>query len=562
MLTPEQAIENLIGQYRRVKIERDVRMTRVEQMRKYTFPHKSFLTQVMTPGSNAWSAIFDNMGQVAARDFAANLYTHTTPSDQTWFILTPPAAEPDLAGDRSYAQNLAAMTEHLHRAQAQTESHWATEIHSAFEDLADGTCCVEVVKESQEKAAPFVVTTLGMNEYAFLSDAAGRPHTVFNEANLTAYEAAERWGLEKLPTDLQESLKDARDKAYVDTQAYLNVMRPNKEWDARSISSRRFRYENLWIDLKTKKVLQRGGLRRLRRIVARFNVGRGLPWGFGPTDAAYGVIRGLDKAMEIWLKYGAMKMNPPSIWPDDGAYWPQDAAPGSVIVGRMGATDKGVPSFLEIQGDHRIGEFLVNYLAAAISRAYLADIFQVLQPSRSGEQPKAVQVAAALQKSYDSLVPPLARMKQELISPLILIQLELLTERELGVDGWMYGGQTLPDFKYDLQMISPLFLAMQYAQLQRLGDAFTILSPWGEVDASIWDNWTLDEISHVVQETLGIPNRLRRSASGLRDLRRARAELVARQQALEQAKLAAEATNKLSKGAEPNSPMGMAMEAA
>ncbi len=552
-LTQEQALKNLVATYQRLKADRAGRLNRVETMRKYTFPHKSYLSTPLTGGDNPYSCLYDGTGQLAASEFAANLFTHTTPSDQNWFLLTPPAAEPELANDRGYAEMLAARTERLHVAQRQT--NWATEIHSAFEDLADGTCCLEIAKDPDRRSGKaFVLSTRPMNEYAFLTDAAGRPHTVFTEYGFSAYEAAKRFGLAKLPDALQQALGKLEGSAYVDTKPFLNVMRPNEAWDPTSLTDRRYRYENLWVDLTTQKLLSQGGMRRLRRVVARFRTAPGLGWGFGPTDQAYAWIRCLDKSSEIVLKYGAMKMLPPSIWPDDGAFWPQDATPGAVIVGRLGATDAGKPSFLEVQGDHRVGEFLFNYYANLIMRAYMADIFQIL---RDTKQRTAAEVATILQRAYDVLVPPLARVKQEFFEPTILIQLELLTERDLGVDGWMYGGRELPEYRYDLEMISPLFLALKYAELQNINDAHVILSPWAEIAPEIWDTWSLDEISHVVQENLGIPNRLRRSASALRQLREARAEAAQRQAALEQAKLAGEAASKLSQPVEEGSPMAM-----
>lgn len=558
-MNQEQALKALRAQYEAIKGARQMRIVRVEAMRKYTLPHKSYLQTAMLAGDNPWYAIYDNLGQTAAGECAANLFTHMCPSDEQWFLLAPPAADAELSADRGYAEQLASMSEQLFRAMAQT--NWATEGHSACEDLMDGTCCVEVGDDPEPGSGrPFALSTLAMNEFAFACDAAGRPHTVFTEVQLTAYEAAKRWGLEKLPEALRRALEELKTSAYSDTRGYLNIMRPNERWDPSSIATKASRYESLWLDPAEGTLLERRGLRRLRRVVARFKCARGQVWGFGPTDAAYGCIRGLDKAVEIWLKYGAMKMNPPSIWPDDGAFWPQDATPGAIIVGRLGASDKGQPSFLEVQGDHRIGQFILEYLTQAVTRAYMTEAFQILRDSaRDPQKPTAMQVAQLLNRSFDIWGPPLWRIKQELIDPLVLVELEMLTEKRLGVTNWMYGGQALPDYRYDLRMISPLFLALQLSQIQRLGDAYLALSPWAEIDPAVWDTWSLDDISHAVQDVLGIPTKMRRSQSSIRQIREARAQLLAQREAVEQAKLAAEASSKLSVGAQPNSPMEMAL---
>ncbi len=559
-LTQEQGLANLIASYERQKTVRQLRMSRVELMRKYVFPHKSGLTNPLGVGDNAYTSLYDGTGQLAAAEFAANLFTHATPSDQNWFLLAPPASEPERANDRGYSDSLAALTERLHQELAET--NWATEIHSAFEDLADGTACIDFSKPSGIGArsnVAFELTTPAMNEYAFLTDSAGRPHTIFSEQQFTAYEAAKRFGADKLPEELRRSLQEGKAIAFDQTSSFLNVQKPNEQWDPASLTDRRFPYESLWIDLKTKKLLQKGGLRRLRRVIARFRAARGQPWGWGPTDMAYAWIRCLDKSSEIVLKYGAMKMDPPSLWPDDGAFYPQDASPGTVIVGRLGATDKGVPSFMEVQGDHRVAEWLFARYEALVMRAYMADVFAIL---RDAKQRTAREVATILQKSYDVMIPALLRMKQELFRPAILIAAEMLTEKLLGVDGWMYGGRSLPDLQYDLEMISPLFLAMKWGQLQRLDDLVTLNSRLAEIDPGVWDNYTLDEMSRAIGDSMGVPRRWLRPVGERDRIRLARAQRLEQQQALEQMKLASDTANKLSKGVEPNSPMALMAGAA
>jgi hypothetical protein len=559
-LSLEQAVTNLVATYEGLKATRQLRMTRVEAMRKYTFAAKSFLTNPLTGGENLYSGIYDRTGAQAATEFAANLFTHTTPSDQQWLLLSPPAAEPQLAEDRGYGRSLADLASRFQRAAAET--NFGTELHAAYEDLADGICCLDVAKPAgigAEAKKAFVLTAPAMNEFCFLTDSSGRAHMIFSECAYTPYEAAKRFGQEKLPRALQEALAHLEASAYSQTQPFLNIMRPNEAWDPTSIAEARYPYESLWIDLKTKELLQRGGLRRLRRVIARFRAARGQPWGWGPTDVAYAWIRALDKSTEIILKYGAMKMNPPSIWPDDGAFYPQDAAPGTVIVGRLGATDRGTPSFLEVQGDHRVAQWLFDRMEALVMRAYMADIFTIF---RDNKERTAREVATILQKSYDIIVPPLLRMKQELFAPLVLVCLELLLESELGIDGWMYAGKALPDLRYDLELISPLFLAMRWGELQRLDDLVTLNSRLAEIDPSVWDNYTLDEMSRGIGDAMGVPQAWKRPDSAVRQIREARERLLAQQRALEQTKLAGDAARGLGKGVEENSPLARMAPAA
>jgi hypothetical protein len=225
--------------------------------------------------------------------------------------------------------------------------------------------------------------------------------------------------------------------------------------------------------------------------------------------------------------------------------------PGTYIVGRMGATDRGQPAYMELTGDHRLTEFLFQYYSSLILRAYMADIFQILdQKDRTAQE-----VMTILSKSYDIAIPVFGRLKAEVFDPLILVCLELLTEWHLGVEGWMYGGRQLPDYAYHLDLISPLGLAIKFAELQNMSDLLVMNSRLAEIDPKVWHNYDLDQMSRAIGDNMGVPRKWLRSVGERRAIREAISEELAQRAAMEKARLAAEATNKLSKTMEPNSPM-------
>jgi hypothetical protein len=554
MLTKDDAVQQLVATYEALKTTRDQRMEHWQLLCEYMLPHKAAVTQTLEAWSRPYAEKYDATGMLAAADFAANLYTHLTPSDRRWFILAPPALDADLADDRGYAEMLAERTERLHLALQQTNAE--TELHSVYEDLTIGTGCLAVKKDADRV---FAFSARPIREFCFLVDDEGRPDSVYIERAWTAYEAARRFGWERLPESLRQQLEQQKPDAYRTRRGYLNVMRPNDAWNPRRFAASSQRYENLWIDLAEKKLLEASGSRRLRYIVTRFRAATDIPWGMGPGDLAYSWVRCLDKSVEIFLKYAAKRMDPPLLASDDGAYGPLATTPGSVIVQRLGATDRQRPQFLEIQGDHRISELLLEYFGSLIMRAFLNEIFQMVQDNKDR---RVEEVRAIIQKSYAIVVPILGRQKAELFRPLIATCLELLTERDLGIEGWTYGGRPLPEYRYNLELVSPLALAIKYAELKSLDDARMVLSPWAEIDPSIWDHWSLNDVATMIQDSLGIPTRLRRSAAAVRQIREARARVLAQREAMQQAKVAGDAARGLGKSVEENSPLAMLAGAA
>lgn len=537
-----EAIKHLVSQYERIKSDKQMRNAYWERVLDYTAPHKAAVVNEFTLAARPHREKFDISGMLNSARCAAGMYTHLCPPGRWLWLAPQPGTE--AAEDRSYTESLGQQTERLHQAYMMT--NFETEIHSAFEDLMGGTACVAVKKKDTQ---PFTLSTRPISEYAFACDDEGLPNTVFLERQLTAYEAGKQFGLDKLPQGATDALTKLHDDAYTDRSGYLNVIRPNEDWDPASIRGRR-EFESIWIELHTRKEIRRESLRRQRYIVSRFWKPTGLTWGMGPSDMAYPTIRCLDKLSEIALKYAAKAMDPPSIWPDDGAFHPMSTAPGARIVGRMGATDRGTPQYMQLQGDHRIAEYLFTYYSNLLAQAYFAQIFQTLSENR---QKTAYEVATALQKDYDLAIPVFARQKRELFDPLVRVCLELMTEFQLGIYGWQYGGQTLPEYEYNLELISPLAMAIKYQELQKLPDLVALLSPFAEMAPEVWDRYNLEEISAAIGDNMGVPSRWKRTEYEVGQIRRARAEAAAEQQAMMQAQQSAQIAKDLNQPAEPNS---------
>lgn len=539
-LTEKAALKHRIAIYERLKADKLTRYSHWQNLLDYTLPHKAALSTPFTTSSRPFKRKYDGIGMLNAQRFASRMYAELSPGGRNFFWLAAPAGT-----ERGYAEHLGQRTERLHHALR--TSNFATEIHNAYEDLTAGTCCIAVSDEPDE---PFSLSTRPLSEYVFTCDRHGRPDTIYVEHSWTPYEAAERFGINKLPQELQRALEELKDSAFVDRGSYLNIVAPNKDFLPAALTAKGSRYTSVWIDRQKNELLETQGVRRLRHVIARFWKPSGLRWGMGPSDMAYSWIRCKDKAAEILLKYGAKAMDPASLWPDDGAFHPMTTNPGTLIRGRFGAMDRGTPQYLQLTADHRLGQWLFEYYDTLIAQAYLGQIFETLR--QPGDK-TAYEIATVLQKDYSLGIPVFARLRSELFEPLLRLCLELLTEYELGITNWRYGGQELPEYQYDLELITPLALAIKYTELQSYADLHTLVSPFASIDPDIWLNWKLDDIARAISENMGIPRRMMRSVTEREAIKEQIAQLRAEREALEQAKLAGEATSKLARRVEPES---------
>jgi hypothetical protein len=123
-----------------------------------------------------------------------------------------------------------------------------------------------------------------------------------------------------------------------------------------------------------------------------------------------------------------------------------------------------------------------------------------------------------------------------------------------------YAGQTMPEFPYDLEMISPIGLAMKWNEVKNLSNFYAVMSPFAEVDPQVWDHYNLSELSLMIGEAMAIPSKIRRSITEVRAIQERRAQIQAQQQELDAQQQQADVISKLSKVPQ-GQPQGQRMSA-
>jgi len=108
---------------------------------------------------------------------------------------------------------------------------------------------------------------------------------------------------------------------------------------------------------------------------------------------------------------------------------------------------------------------------------------------------------------------------------------------------------------YKIEYISTLALALKFSEVKAFANTMSYIGPWAEMEPSILDNYSLDDISRGIGETMGMPARWLRPRDQVRAIREARREAEQRMAALQVAQGVAEAIPKLQKKTEKGSPL-------
>jgi hypothetical protein len=517
---------------------------------EYTFPMNAILQS--DPSMASFRKLFDVTGMEASERFVAGMYNNISPPGQRTMILVPPAGSNE-AKDRQFERFLSDKSETLHAAWADSNFH--TEMEQTYQGYCGiGTSCMSVRKS---KKRPFTFSTRTPTEFTFSVDEDQEISTVGVTMRFTAREAVNRFGFDRVSKAIQDAYSSGSAERAMDKHPFLNVSRTlDSDQDSLNIV-KGWPVESLWIDLVSKEIVAEGGNRCLRQIVSRFRRVPGINWGYGPGQKCYPWIRMVNKMLEIFVKYADKQMDPPLIAPDDGSFGPLVTVPGGVIYARAGAGDRFKPEYLQLTGRHELSLELLKYYVEGIGRSMFNDLFSALN---DGKERTATEFINQYQSQLSLLAPSFGRIMQEFFRPMSKVSLGLLEDWQNNTIAGQYAGQTMPEFPYDLEMISPIGLAMKWNEVKNLSNFYAVMSPFAEVDPQVWDHYNLSELSLMIGEAMAIPSKIRRSITEVRAIQERRAQIQAQQQELDAQQQQADVISKLSKVPQ-GQPQGQRMSA-
>lgn len=529
-----------------------------QELATYIMPRKAdwLLHGSVTPGTTASDVLFDTTAVYANQTLANGQLSYMTPSDSRWFTLDPP--EPLKKKDEvsTWFQKCSEIM------QAElANSNFYSEIHEMyFDDGGFGTSCI-VVLPGKRSALNFQTQTIG--SYWIDEDDEGLIDTCFREMNLTARQAEQKFGEEKLSPKMKISLEKFRkdgkggDRFCIihaifprtdDQREYGKSDGQNKPWaSVYFVPSEKHTISNEGFDEKP------------------FFASRHLRWGdsvygYGPGLMALPEARQLNflgKQLDALAEVAAF---PRMLLPDTMVDEIDLRAGGGTY---YDATNpQALPKEWMTGGKYDIGLDREKRKQAAIERAYHVDLFQMF--ANLEKQMTAREVAERSAEKLIQFTPAFARKTTEVLNPLlqrvfgILMRAGKFPQPPQEVLIQTPEGLAVPD--PEIAYNSRVALAIKALQNTAFYRTMELILPLSQTQPDILDNFDLDTISRETSRNDGLPADWMRKTEDRDKIRAARAEAIAAEQE-QQAALAASQAAKNVGSIKPDSVAGQALAA-
>jgi len=361
-----------------------------------------------------------------------------------------------------------------------------------------------------------VFKSLDISEYLFSENQIGMADTLFRDFKFTVRQAAQKWGLENLPADMQKKHKEDPYYEYKFCQAVY----PRMEMDEKNEI---MPFASVYFCAEPAGIIAEGGYHEFPYAIGRWEKTSGEIWGRGPGVKALADIRTINLARKYGFKAWSLDMLPPLQVPDDGVIGSIRTVPAGITYVREGAEIKPLYSARNYNGS----QFEESKLKASIKECFYADQLQL--PPMQGTPATATEIMQRIEQMHRLLGPPAGRLENEGLSPCVTRSFNTLYRAKQF--------PPIPQIILDILGDQPIELDIEYlgplARAQKATDVFAIqrwlesISGLIQIKPQTADIINGDAIAKINRERLGAPADVEMNDDDVSAMREERAKAVA-----------------------------------
>ena len=476
-------------------------LTHLEEAYRFSIPHRNIFFD-QTKGHKKNTDVFDSTAVLGVPRFATKMQSLLVPPWREWSILQLGPDIPKRERENSRLKLLLAdttelMFSHIHH------SNMALQVHEAFQDLAVGTGCFDLMAGPLGQKS-LVFNAIPLTELVLEEGPQSTIETTYRVLSVPARLIGRQWPGAVLPSTLEKLVKDKPGELVDFIEAVI-------------FDPERLVWEGAAIWKKEKERIWGATWNTNPRIVFRWSVTPGEIYGRGPIMQVLPDIKTANKVVEFILRNAAIQVA--GMWTarSDSAINPYNFRPGPGAVIPVQSNDQRNPSIraLERSGDLQLGFEVLSQLQETIKQA----LFQHLREP-SDAVISATQFAIEDRELVNEVGSSFGRLQTETVEATISRVVDVLSRRG-----------SMPNMRIDgrqvtLKHTSPL------ARVQDLDDLITLQRTREAAggDEIFGMGVKIEELGTWVAEKTGLDPRLIRDPGEKAALQQQAAQLIAQGQ--------------------------------
>lgn len=384
-----------------------------------------FYTNFNWPGAKKTDRQVDSTGMMALNRFAAICDSLLTPRNAKWHKLV--ANNEYVMKDRQTRLWFERVTDILFKYRYAPHANFASQNNQNFQSLGafgNATMYIDAFDGRQfDGAVGLRYRAVPLGETFYGENHQGVVDRLIRWFRLTAYQALQKWGPERLPVNLHAPLQQNSQWLY----DFLHCVRPRHDYDPRAFGPKSLPWASYYVSVQGSCLMApEGGYRTFPYAVSRYDQ---TPWevyGRGPAQMVLPALKTLNAQKATFLKQAHRSADPVLLVYDDGML-DLNVRPGAANKGGVSADGKLLVQTLPT-GNIQVSEKMMEHEASLINDAFLVTLFQILTET---PQMTATEVIERTNEKGILLAPTVGRQQSEYLGPCIHRELDVLAAQDL-----------------------------------------------------------------------------------------------------------------------------------
>lgn len=315
---------------------------------------------------------------------------------------------------------------------------------------------------------------------------------------MSARQAAQKWGAENLPEQMQADLKQNSERLH----DFIHRVCPRMDYDPNRRDDRGKPYASYYVAIDGKKLMQQGGYWTFPFAVGRWTVAPGEVEGRGPASFVLPTLKTANNQKAALLEAAHMALRPPLLTGDDGLVDTFDRTPNAINKGGLTAEGRPLISPLQV-GEIPIGVETMQADQGIINDGFMVSLFQILYDTA---KLSPTEVVERIRQMAIFLVPALEPQCDQYLAPIVEREMSLASQH--GLLPPMPPELREAQDHYHVTFTSPIALMAQSPQIAGLMQTMTIAEQMIQAtqDPSILDPINMSNALRMVASVNAVPN--------------------------------------------------------
>lgn len=533
----DSRVADIIREHEQMVSDRGVWEEHWREIAERVLPRQDwFQASNKTPGEKRTEKVFDATAGLALERFAAAMESMLTPRTMRWHKLK--VRNPAISDNKAIQAYLDEVTNILFQVRYNPKANFASQVHENYMSLgAFGTGAIFI---DDVIGTGIRYRSIHLSEVYFCENYAGIIDKVHRKFEMTARQAAQRWGVDRLPEKVRAALEKQPETKF----EFIHCVKPNDDMMPGRRDYRGMPYVSYYISTDGKSIISEGGFRTMPYAVSRYVTAPKEIYGRSPAMTVLPEIKMINEMSKTVIRAAHKIVDPPLLLQEDGVLQAFNARPGALNFG--GVNERGEQMVQPLQTGARvdIGMEMMEQRRKVINDAFLITLFQILVESPNMTATEAMLRA---QEKGALLAPTMGRQQSEMLGPMIERELDILANA--GVLPPMPDELAEMGGDVEIEYVSPLNRAQRAEEGVAILRTLESVTPLAQIDPSVMMIFNPEMIARELSEINGVPAKVLRSREEIEAMKMEQAQMAEAQQLLQAAPVVANSAKALAETA-------------